>query len=113
MTLALPHTARPAAAFAALAWTALTFGATLAPTPAQAAEGPFYRAELAAPATASKTVSSGQVWNCGANACVSSKGTSRPVITCARLARDVGEVTAFVAGGKALEAADLAKCNGK
>lgn len=113
MIRSLSQTARPAAAFVALAWTALTFGATLTATPAQAGEGPFYRAELAAPAQPGKTVASGQVWNCTDTACVAGKGTSRPAIVCARLVKQVGPVASFVANGKALEADALAKCNGQ
>lgn len=113
MTLPLPRNARPLAAFAALAWTALAFGAAVAPQPAYAADGAFYRAQLAAPATKAQPISSGIAWRCGESACTAGKGTSRPVIVCARLAKDVGKVSAFVADGKALEAADLAKCNGE
>lgn len=111
MTRFLSPNTRPVAAVVALAWTALTFGTAIAPTPAQAAEGTFYRAELAAPAPTAKPIASGQVWSCSDSACVSGRGTSRPAIVCARLAKEVGEVTAFVADGKALEADALARCN--
>lgn len=113
MTLSLPEAARPAGAFVVLAWTALSFGTAIAPTPANAAEGPFYRAELAAPAQPGKTIASGQVWSCNETACVSGKGTSRPAIVCARLVKQVGPVASFVADGKALKADALAKCNGQ
>ncbi len=112
MTLTLPN-ARPLAIVAALAWTTLTIGATIAPSPAHAAEGAYYRAELTAPATAGHTLAGGLVWKCAETACAAPKGTSRPAIVCARLAKEVGQVSAFTANGKALEAEDLARCNGK
>ncbi len=114
MTLSLPVPTRPAAAFAALAYTALTFSAALTPTPAQAATGAaFYHAELAVPATEVRTIASGLLWNCADTACTANKGTSRPVIVCQRLANEVGPISAFVANGKAFDAEDLARCNDK
>jgi hypothetical protein len=112
MTLSLPNTLRPLAVVAALAWTTLSIGAAVAPSPAQAAEGPYYRAELAAPAAAKgQTLAGGIVWKCADNACAAPKGTSRPAIVCARLAKEVGTVASFTVAGKALEAEDLARCN--
>lgn len=113
MTLNLPTIARPAAAFVALAWTALTIGSAITPSPAYAGEGAFYRAELAAPSAKGSAIAGGLVWKCAETNCAASKGTSRPAIVCARLAKEVGQVASFSAGGKALEAADLAKCNGQ
>ncbi len=113
MTLNLPSNARPLAVFAALAWTAVTIGATITPAPAAAGEGAFYRAALAAPAAKTNTVAGGLVWKCAETNCAASKGTSRPAIVCARLAKEVGTLASFTAGGKALEAAELAKCNGE
>ena len=113
MTLSLPRNAKPIAAIAALAWTSLTIGAAISPAPAQAAEGAYYRAELTAPASTSQALAGGLVWKCADTACAAPKGTSRPAIVCARLAKEVGQVSTFTAGGKALEAEDLARCNGK
>ena len=114
MTLSLPSTVKPVAAFAALAWTAITFSAAVTPTPAYAAaeSGPFYRVELAAPAAQARPIASGVAWSCSETACAAGKGTSRPVVVCARLAKQVGPVASFVAGGKALSEEDLARCNG-
>ncbi len=111
MTISLPN-ARPLAIVAALAWTTLSIGATVSPAPAQAAEGGYYRAELATPGTTTgHTLAGGLVWKCGDSACAAPKGTSRPAIVCARLVKEVGRVSTFTAGGKALEAQDLARCN--
>lgn len=113
MTLNLPLTAKPVAAIAALAWTTLTFGTAITPAPASAAEGAYYRAELTAPASKGSAVAGGLVWKCAQTNCAAPKGTSRPAVVCARLAKEVGAVNTFTAGGKALEAEDLARCNGK
>jgi hypothetical protein len=113
MTLSLPRNAKPIAAIAALTWTALTIGTAISPAPAQAAEGAYYRAELTAPASNGQAVVGGLVWKCAETACAAPKGTSRPAVVCARLAKEVGQVSTFTAGGKALEADALARCNGK
>lgn len=113
MTLSLPTHGKAVAAFAALAWTALSFGAALAPAPANAAEaGPFYRAELAAPAGEARPIAGDLAWSCSDTSCAAGKGKSRPVIVCARLAKEVGPVASFVADGEALDEQDLARCNG-
>ena len=111
MTLSLPFNAKPLAILGALAWTSLTIGTAITPTSAQAGEGAFYRAQLAAPAAKGTAVAGGLAWKCAETACAASKGTSRPAIVCARLVKEVGQVSAFTAGGKALEAEDLARCN--
>ncbi|MCT2557448.1 hypothetical protein N0B51_00490 [Tsuneonella sp. YG55] len=112
MTFSLPTSIKPAAVVAALAYTALTFSAALAPAPAQAATGAaFYHAELAVPAAEARTIASGLLWNCADTACTANKGTSRPVIVCKRLAKEVGPISAFVANGKPIDGDDLARCN--
>lgn len=94
------------------------FAATLAgagalvPTQADAAGGSFYRAELASPAPTGKFVAKGIVWSCEGTNCGAGRGTSRPLIICAGLAKQAGEVKSFAADGKAFEAEDLARCNG-
>ena len=113
MTLSLPNTARPLAIVAALAWTTLSIGTAVSPSAAQAAEGAYYRAQLSAPAASTNAVAGGLVWKCAETNCAAPKGTSRPAIVCARLAKEVGEVATFTAGGTSLEADDLARCNGK
>ena len=114
MSLSLPRLRSTGIAIAAMACTSLTFGAALSPVPAQArASGPFYTAQLAQPAADTRTVAGGVLWQCDGHSCVADKGTSRPVVMCARLARAVGPVEAFSADGKALEAKDLDRCNGK
>lgn len=82
-----------------------------APAAATGGGGNFYRAELAQPASDARFVSRDVVWVCDGASCVAGRGTSRPVIMCAALAKKAGTVASFVADGKALEADDLARCN--
>lgn len=114
MTLSLPRFRSTAALVLALAYTALTFGATIAPTAAEArASGPYYTAELTAPAAESRFVEGGVVWYCEGTTCAAAKGTSRPLNICRKLSREVGQITSFTAKGEALEAEQLARCNGE
>lgn len=114
MTLSLPLPSKPVAIVAALAYTALTFGAAVTPSPAQAASIPFYRAEVAATAQAEpRPIASGMAWKCAENVCTAGEATSRPAIVCARLAKKVGRIESFTANGKPFAAEDLARCNGQ
>jgi hypothetical protein len=97
---------------AAILGTALSFGATA--TPAYAALTPYYQAQLATPLTgAAKDVQNDVAWKCAGDSCRGSEGNSRAEVVCARLARKFGEVTAFAIKGDALDADQLAKCNGE
>jgi hypothetical protein len=79
VTLSLSSTNRVGALVLALACTAVTFGTLTAPAPAMAAaSGPYYVAELAAPATDARTVASDVAWFCEGTICKAAKGTSRP-----------------------------------
>ena len=99
-------------AAAALLGTAVTFGATT--SPAYAASGAFYQAQLAAPLDGAKVqIQNGVAWKCDGADCRGSAGGSRAEVVCARLARKFGEVTAFAVKGEALDAEALAKCNGE
>lgn len=82
-------------------------------TPVQAApSGPYYQAKLAsALAQPRKEVLDGVVWNCAGDSCAGSRGGSRPVIVCGKLAHHVGAVASFSVAGDALGAEDLAACN--
>lgn len=78
---------------------------------AQPRSGGFYTATLAAPTEATRAIAGGVVWNCAGTDCTAPRGTSRPGVMCARLVREVGAVSAFVANGEALDAAALERCN--
>jgi hypothetical protein len=93
---------------------ACTFAAGLvALAPAQAApRAGYYQATLAAAlAEPRKEVLDGVVWNCAGDSCAGTRGGSRPVIVCGRLAHKVGEIASFTVAGDALAAEDLAACN--
>lgn len=116
MTFSLPRFGPSArtvgAAAVALLYTSLTFGAAIAPAPAQATTGAYYTAELAAPAKDNRYIGGGLVWRCEGTTCAAPKGTSRPEVVCRKLQREVGEIASFRANGEALAAERLAKCNG-
>lgn len=80
-------------------------------TAATAAGGAYYRAELASPAPEARFVARDVVWACKGASCIAGQGTSRPLIMCSALAKAAGPVASFAAGGKALEADELARCN--
>ncbi|SEH14800.1 hypothetical protein SAMN05428974_1275 [Sphingopyxis sp. YR583] len=101
----------PLARSFALTSLALIGGFAFASSAATAAGGVYYRAELASPAPEARFVARDVVWACTGAGCVASQGTSRPLIMCAALAKKAGPVASFTAGGKALEADDLARCN--
>ncbi|MEZ5696964.1 MAG: hypothetical protein R3E18_11190 [Sphingomonadaceae bacterium] len=111
-TLSNPISRSASAIIGALAWTTLSFGAALAPTPAAAAETPYYSVKLASPAKDATTIAGGVVWYCEGDACVARKGNTRPWVMCKRLARETGTITSFAYDGQALSEDQLAKCNG-
>jgi hypothetical protein len=86
---------------------------TVAPAPAETG-AVKYRAELASPAAQNRFAVRDLVWKCAeGTACVAPQGTSRPVVECAALARQVGELRTFSVAGRALSAAELEKCNAR
>lgn len=114
MILSSPRFGTIGAIGLALAWTTLSFGAAITPSPAFA-QNPtkgYYRAELAQPASEARTLAGDRVWACKGTSCVADKGTSRPLRICRELNRKLGAVASFTAKGEALPAEDLARCNG-
>lgn len=93
----------------ALSFAFLSLGAA---APAMAA-GPHYRAELATPASSDRVVTRDLIWRCGASNCVAGKSNRRPATDCAALAREAGALRSFTVAGRALDVADLEKCNAK
>ena len=80
--------------------------------PAGASEGgAFYRAELAQPAAKPTLVAAGVAWRCDGSACSAAKSGSRDAIVCAKLVKEVGQLTSFSSPKGALEGEDLARCN--
>jgi len=101
----------PRTHFLSLAGAATIAGLACWSTVATAAGGTYYRAELASPAPGARFVARDVVWACTDASCIAGQGTSRPLIMCSTLAKKAGPVTSFTAGGKSLEADDLARCN--
>ena len=102
--MARPLTLSLIAAAAALAGSAL---------PAAARDsGPYYQAELSAPAPSDKVIAGGVLWFCDGTACSAAKGTSRPAVMCKRLADETAPVVSFSYGGEDLDSAGLQRCNG-
>ena len=110
MTLSRPLFRSAVVAVIAMAYTALTFGATI--SPAQAAGQAFYRAELVSPTTETRAVAGNLAWYCKDNVCVAGKGSSSPLRVCQSLAKELGPVASFAADGKALAEDKIASCNG-
>ena len=79
----------------------------LAATPAAASN---YSAKPAVPA-AGRIIARDIVWNCGPAACQGATDESRPLVLCQSLAKRAGRLDSFVADGRELSAADLARCN--
>lgn len=114
MTLSLPKIRSFGAVALALVWTSLTLGAAISPSGAEArGAAPYYTAQFAAPAAEEAAIIGGVVWQCAGSTCLAAKASSRPVTLCKRVARELGEITSFTAGEKALEADEIAACNGK
>lgn len=114
MTLSLPKYRSFSAIGLALVWTTLTFGAAISPASVEARTlTPYYSAEFAAPAAKDGAIIGGVAWQCAGTKCIAAKASSRPVMICKRVVRELGAVTNFTAGEKALEAADIAACNGQ
>lgn len=86
-------------------------GAFAASSARAAESGAFYRAELAQPASAPTVVAAGLAWRCEGSACSAAKSTSRDAIVCAKLAKEVGQLTSFASRKGPLESTDLARCN--
>ena len=83
----------------------------LVSTPALA--NPF-QAETSAAPTPARFVARDSIWRCSETQCISTNRTStRPAIVCAALARQVGALKSFSAGGRAFGAEELQSCNAR
>ena len=84
---------------------------TLVSAPALAAS--HYQAEPVAKPELTRFVAKDVVWRCGDLGCSGAKSNSRPAIICAALAKEIGALRSFSAGGQALGDGELAKCNAR
>lgn len=73
--------------------------------------GPYYVATPSAAPAQETLITSGTIWKWHEPAFTANKGPQREAIMCEMVVRHTGKLTAFSAGGKALEPDALAKCN--
>jgi hypothetical protein len=95
--------------FAALAAAA----AFVSPVAAQARGASYYTATPAAAPAAASYVTRNTIWSCSGGVCTADKAADRADFVCQRIAKSVGKLESFTAGGAALDAEALAKCNAK
>jgi hypothetical protein len=77
------------------------------------ASAPHYVAEPVTTPAESRIILRDTIWNCGQSACAGTKSNSRPAIVCAVLAKKIGPIRSFQAGGQALAPAALEVCNAR
>ncbi|HEY0625284.1 MAG TPA: hypothetical protein VGD10_00980 [Allosphingosinicella sp.] len=80
-------------------------------TPALATS--HYHAQPIAKRTSDRLIVRDMLWNCDDAGCSAAKNHSRPGIVCSALARKVGPLASFSAGGTALPPDELQKCNAR
>lgn len=86
----------------------------LVATPVAAADAPSYVAELAAPSTSVKLVSSDRLWSCvGVTCAAAGPADSAAKRICSRLAKEIGPLKSFKARGRVFNAEELTACNAK
>ena len=88
--------------------TLIATAATLAAAPAFAST---YSAKPVTTPDSARIIARDISWTCGPDACQGSTEESRPAVLCQGLAKRAGQLTSFVANGRAFGAAELAKCN--
>jgi hypothetical protein len=79
---------------------------------APAVAGTYAAKPIQTPASA-KIVGKDISWACGANGCLGTTETGRPLVICQDLAKRADRLESFVVDGRALSTADLDKCNAK
>ena len=99
--------------FAALVGAALTTSVLLFAAPQAHAAAPYYKAELAQPATAEKQLLRGVFVNCDGANCRAPQAGTAPKNMCITISRTYGQVTAFSAGNRVFDATEIAACNEK
>ena len=73
----------------------------------------FYAATPATAPAKTSLITRGTAWKCDGGTCTAAKSTSRDTIMCELVAREVGTLSSFRAGGADFDAEALAKCNAK
>lgn len=73
-----------------------------------------YRAEPAAAPAQERFVARDNIWRCAGEACTSvNPSATRPAISCAALARQIGALRSFSVDGRAFSAEELENCNSR
>ena len=87
---------------------AMILGAAVTAAPVAAAT---YSAKPVAPVASKRIVARDISWSCGPAACQGATSESRPLVLCQGLAKKAGQLASFAVDGRALGAAELARCN--
>lgn len=91
----------------------LASAALLAAAGVQAETGPYYSATPTAASAKAHLITRSTAWSQQGGTFVAARAPERDMVLCQLVARDVGQLSAFSAGGKAYDADQLTKCNGK
>ena len=83
------------------------------PAAATAQVGGYYVAVPAAPPTKPSLMTHDTSWSLKNGAYVAQRAPERDTVLCELVARNVGTLSSFTAGGNAYDADALAKCNAK
>lgn len=94
---------------------ATTLSATLlfAAPQAHAANGSYYKAELAQPTTAKPQLLRSVYVKCEGTSCRAPIASTAPKNMCVSIVREFGAVTAFTAGERVFTAEEITACNGE
>lgn len=101
----------PALFYFVLAFLAFPTVFALTARPALAQNPAYYRAEFVRPAPAVQMVERDLLWSCEGQTCSAAQSNSRDAIICSTLARRLGALRSFSAGGKTFDDRQLANCN--
>ena len=99
------------ARFAPTLLTLVGFAALAAAPSPGAASQIHFRAEPATVPAEARVVVRDTVFRCGEDGCYAPRGSSRAEIVCTVLARELGPLRSFSAGGRSFAGDALAECN--
>ena len=80
---------------------------------APALAAPAFHAEPTAKPAAARYVLRDTIWRCGDAGCAADRSSSRPLVVCSVLAKEIVSPRSFSAGGEALSPQELEKCNAR
>lgn len=91
----------------------LASAALLASTGVSAQTGSYYVATPAAAPAKARLMTRATPWRLQGASFVAAQAPERDLVLCQLVAKDVGQLSSFSAGGKAFDAGTLDKCNAK